>query len=151
MVGRDPEDDEKRVLATTKCNLAPESETGALGYQIVNDPHLNTATVRWLGPTQHSARDLLSQPEGDERASMDEASSFLLDLLDGGPVRSAEVQKQARTAGIPWITVRRAKVKIGARSRKESFGGQWIWELPKTQDAQGAHAPEASTFEQLGM
>ena len=139
IVGRDPDDDEKRVLASTKCNLAPEADAVALGYQIVNHPDLNTATVRWLGPTQHSARDLLSQPDGDERASIDEASVFLLDLLSSGPVRSGEIQKQARTAGIPWITVRRAKSKIGAQSRKESFGGSWIWELPRVEDAQPAH------------
>jgi len=62
----DPDDDTRRVLAATKCNLAVMPE--ALSFQLVDSGN-GCARVEWGGNSGHTAADLLGHREGDDERS----------------------------------------------------------------------------------
>jgi AAA domain-containing protein/primase-like protein/DNA primase RepB-like protein len=102
---------------------------------------IETSRISW--GTKHvdeTADDALAADRDfDGRSSTDEAADFLATLLANGPVAVAEVEKQARAAGIfggdsdighskPFRSARR---KLGVITRKAGMGDGWVWELPK--------------------
>src|SRR5262249_57169965 len=95
----DPDDPSRKVLAVNKHNL--HGPVQALGYEIVpvdvprqEDRPIATVQVRWLGPTTHTARDLLVDPESDDdRSALDEAIAWLRDQLTAGPQLAEEMFK----------------------------------------------------------
>ncbi len=132
LVAKHPDDEERRILASTKCNLGPPPPS--LAYRL--EGHENGAGyIVWEGVTTHTADALVSQPQGDEeRTAREEAKDFLRDVLASGPVPSKEILRQARDAGINEKTLRRAKGDIGVTARKDGFDAGWIWELPQHED-----------------
>jgi hypothetical protein len=136
LVARDPDDPERRVLASTKCNLARLPP--ALAYRL--EPHAETAALRvaWCGESPHTAESLLAAPRDDEeRGALAEAVEVLRCLLAGGPVAAAEVQASARRAGVADVTLRRAKSALGVRSLRSGFAAEasWYWQLPPEADS----------------
>jgi putative DNA primase/helicase len=95
--------------------------------------------VKWAGPIDGSARELLAaiEPEdGDEaHGALADAKAFLRDLLrdDRKPVK--DIQKAASAAGHSWATVKRAKAQLRVAAAKTAMEGGWVWQLP----AEGAH------------
>ena len=156
LVGRDPEDTERRVLAVSKSNLAREAPS--LAYRLVDVPHLGCARVEWEeGAVSLSARDLLAPEQGDEedsRSALDEAKDVLCQLLAEGPLAADVVEKKARQAGVSRATLRRAKAKLKVRSVKRGRpdGTQgWDWVLPGAEGdtgegAQGIHSSEVGAL-----
>lgn len=150
LVAADPEDDSRRILATSKNNLAPHPP--ALAYKLVTDELHGCARVAWQGATTHTADALLADAvsDDDERASRTEAEAFLLELFkaSSGTVAAREGQAAAREAGINVRSLDRARRKLGVQSRKEGFGdrGRWVWEAPegltRHEDAKGAIDPD---------
>ena len=134
VVGQDPEDESRLVLAVTKSNLAPLAPS--IAYRIVD--HGGAGMIAWEGVTSLTAAQLLAAPtSSEERTALDEAKAVLRDILGAGPVPSKDVQRQAREAGVSDATLRRAKDALGVRSiRPDGFTGPWSWELP------GVHAQE---------
>jgi len=63
LVAPDPEDEDRRVLALTKSNLAKMPQ--ALAYRLVDDERYSCARVVWDGVTSHTATDLLRPPDPD--------------------------------------------------------------------------------------
>ncbi len=128
LVAPDPDDDSRRILASTKSNLGPPPP--ALAYRLVSVD--DVAKVDWLGRTEHTARTLLDAPAGDdERDARGEGAAFLEELLAVGPLAAKEVYREAREAGIAKATLRRAKAQAGVTVSREGFGegGRWIWKL----------------------
>lgn len=134
LVGRDPEHEERCILASTKSNLGPAPPS--LAYRL--EGHVNGAGyVVWEGVTTHTADALVSQPQGDEeRTARDDAVDFLRDVLVAGPMPAKDVQRQAREAGISEMTLRRAKGPANVTWRREGFGkdGTVLWEIPTAID-----------------
>jgi 5S rRNA maturation endonuclease (ribonuclease M5) len=129
LLARDPDDEDKRVLAVSKCNLAREAP--ALRFEIQETPD-GAPRIRWLGTCEHSPASLLASPsaaEGDGR--LDEAKHFLSVELEAGRVNAREIYKAAREAGISERTLKRAKADLRVESVKGDFGGGWFWEAPK--------------------
>lgn len=132
LVGQDPDDATRRALVQTKNNLAPHG--GAIGYK------LEGGEFFWTGESTLTAGRILSLPsDEEERGARVEAVEFLRAALSAGPRSSKEIKAEARQAGIPDITLRRAKDRLGVHVVKEGgyFGGgsqQWMWVLPE-----GAH------------
>jgi hypothetical protein len=132
LVGQDPDDATRRALVQTKNNLAPHG--GAVGYKLEGGHFL------WTGESTLTAGRILSLPsDEEERGARVEAAEFLRGALSAGPRSSKEIKAEARQAGIPDITLRRAKERLGVHVVKEGgfFGGgsqQWMWVLPE-----GAH------------
>jgi len=119
LVARDPDDDNVRVLASTKSNLGPEPE--ALRYQLVDADSHGVAQVQWLGISTHNARALLADHgDGEDRPERDGAAAWLTDYLTEhtkAPSKDVKVaarkeQISGRCNGRPsrsgWSTSRRA-------------------------------------------
>jgi hypothetical protein len=139
LVARDPDNTDRRVLASTKCNLArlPPSLTYAL------EPTPDGALrVGWQGECAYTAESLLAAPRDDEeRGELQEAVEVLRTILCAGSVPANDAKSQARKAGVAERTLQRAKTALGVRSRLLGFGrdGKWYWSLPPSPDAD---APE---------
>lgn len=151
LVAADPEDPERRILASTKSNLGPPPS--ALAYRLEGTLS-GSVRVVWLGETDHTASKLLSAPSGEEeRSALDEATGVLSDILSSGPVSADDVKRQAREAGITTATLRRAKATLGVRSEKVGFppATKWMWVLSKgaqeeAENPKDAHIKVMSTF-----
>lgn len=129
VVGRDPDDPARSVLASSKSNLGPIPPS--LSYRLTNCDN-GAARVEWEGVSSHSAQTLTDQPQDDgERTALDEALDFLRDILANGPTMTTAIQKSAREAGIAWDTVRRAqrRLRISPQKAREQ-DGHWTWALP---------------------
>ena len=129
MLGKDPNDPERRVLAQVKNNLAKECKAHRL--RLVTPPGHEVAAIEWQGECDLSADDLCGPPESAEsRSALDDAKEFLREeLADGPKPRSAGVAA-ALKAGHAERTVRRARDAL--RIAK----GQ-TWTLPADQVQNG--------------
>jgi hypothetical protein len=135
LVARDPDDTERRVLASTKCNLAKLPSSLAYSLEQTSDGALRVA---WQGECAHTAESLLAAPRDDEeRGERQEAIDVLRAILAAGPVPAEQAKKDARKAGIAERTLSRAKAALGVKSKKLTFtgGGAWQWSLPPSADA----------------
>lgn len=129
LVAKDPEDPDRRVIASVKSNLAAPAE--ALGFRtIANDLGI---AIEWLGVSACSADELLAMPIGsEERSAFDEAKDFLRDYLDISPRPASDVWKASKAHHIAEQTLKRAKAALGVKAIKTGFakGGEWYWSLP---------------------
>jgi hypothetical protein len=139
LVGRDPDDLDKRILASTKCNLAAEPKSLAFHLENTED----TSRVVWDGTSRHTASSILAEPklaaEGGGTAVSD-ARTFLLDALSRGPVPAKDIRRMAREGGISEGTLKKAKRELLIRSDQDGFHGGWTWRMPLTEDTVPASA-----------
>lgn len=134
LVAKDPEDDERRVLAVVKNNLAPHAP--ALGFQLASVGHV--ARVEWDGePANYTADELLavSFQDPEEKTAKESAADFLRALLANGPVPAKQVKKDAAENGLSWKTMCRAKKELEIVSEKKGYAKdtEWTWRLPAWQ------------------
>ena len=138
LVAPDPDEEDKCVLAQTKANLAEPMPS--LSYAVVEQD--DVGRIVWHGDSEHDAAALLSPPADSERSAVQEAESFLVDILSAGPVASKDVEREAREAGIAKPTLRRAKQNLEIKARKlgqpGSSGQAWQWVLPERDCLEGA-------------
>jgi hypothetical protein len=120
------EDKHQHILTQTKGNLA---SAASLTYQTIKRRD-GTIGVEWLGPSQHTAADLMGMT--DDHSAMAEAEYVLFSILVEGPVPAKECIKLAGEAGVTERTLKRAKKRMGVPSWKEGSGKKckWLWELP---------------------
>jgi hypothetical protein len=156
VIGRDPQDQNRRVLAIAKSNIGKEPES--LAYILAEAPNeWGTVQVAWQGTSPLTANQLVGEPTSEEeRGALDEAVDFLRSVLGDGPVTAKDAERQAKDASISYPTLRRAKTRLKVRSRKSSGTGSWVWELPnqgaQDQDAQpskGTHLGHVEHVEHL--
>lgn len=123
LVAEDPETPGQKVLCHIKSNLGPL--TPSLTFSITDGRFL------WGDESPLTAEMLLAIPiEGAERNKLNEAKTFLEEVLANGAVGRDVIEREARGAGIPPATLNRAKTALGIKPRKVSFESGWIWELP---------------------
>jgi 5S rRNA maturation endonuclease (ribonuclease M5) len=129
LVGRDGDDEQRRVLAGVKSNIGPLPRS--LAYRLEEAPN-GAVRVRWEdGECSLRAADLLALPtDVEERGQLHDAADFLREVLDAGPLAAKEVQRQAAAADIAPRTLRRAREQLGVKPRKVGIGGPWVWALP---------------------
>ncbi|WP_100501941.1 AAA family ATPase [Geodermatophilus chilensis] len=132
LVARDPEDEDRRIFAVTKCNLALEPPS--LAYRLVDDPDHGCARIEWEdAPVEHTAASLLRGPVDDEdRTERDEAADWLLGYLtdNGGTAARKDIVKAARAAGYSEATLKRAKDRAAVKHSSEGFPRQTWWSMP---------------------
>jgi putative DNA primase/helicase len=152
-VAPDPADPERRLMLPVKQNLA--ANAGGLAFRVeIQD---GTARVEWQpGAVSLDANDVLGGSEnGDGRGARKEAESFLSKLLADGPLSVKKIEKEAKDAGLHWITIRRAKDTLGILSGKDGFDDGWSWWLPHGEDAQHEDAQsmysKKSAFEKVAV
>lgn len=128
LVATDPDDPDRRILASVKSNLGPAPES--LAYRLVGSGHYGVARVQWEGQTTHTARTLLAEPSDDDGAQS-EAESWLQDYLtEQGAVSSKEAKTEAAKVGIKDRTLQRASKRLGVTVDSRGFPRVTWWQLP---------------------
>lgn len=118
LVAADPDDPAQRVLAASKCNLAPLAQS--LRWRLVD--HGGVARVEWLGIADGVTADALaSMPDPvsrDEGASdLDRAIRALREVLADGPVPTKQAMvAAAELAGCSPRTIERARQRLGVEA-----------------------------------
>lgn len=107
-----------------------------MGYRIERTPD-ERGRFLWTGKSDLTAEKILAMPNmggSGEPAATVEAKDFLREMLQSGGVSKEEIDREAKSAGIADITLRRAKRALNVRARRVSKGngggGAWLWELP---------------------
>jgi archaellum biogenesis ATPase FlaH len=139
LVARDPDDENRRILAVIKSNLAPEAPS--LRFHVETAAN-GAACLAWEGESTHRANALVCLP-GDEaeRSELDQARQFVREFLGDkeAPVRTVkELEFVARNLGISQATLRRARRDLGVVSERTggiASDGAWTVRLP----IKGAH------------
>ncbi len=132
LIAKDPEDENRRILAGIKSNLAPLPPS--LSYTIENID--GVPKIAWGGVTNHTADALLAIPSSlEDRSALEDATDFLRDILTDGEVEAKEVLREAKAAGIAERTLHRAKKVLGVIIRKEGYQGKWTWTLKGCQES----------------
>lgn len=131
IVGRDPDDPDRRIFAVSKMNIAAEPPT--LAYRLVSAEGHGCARVEWEnGPVDVTARDLVSAPTDPEaQDERNDAASFIRGYLEeqGGQAGAKLVLSAGRAAGFGESTLKNARRKV-ADTAKDSFtNGSWLWIL----------------------
>lgn len=131
IISADPEDDQRRILATSKQNLAQFSNS--LLFAIVpafEGPGEGAAKVEYLGESFMTARDAVKPALNDEeKTEKEEAIEFIRKMTEAtDKIEASEMFKEAKKAGIAEATLKRAKASLGIKSFKE--GDQWYWPAP---------------------
>lgn len=121
----------KRYLVPVKNNLGND-KTG-FEYQILEKLlHYPTTTIKtsyvdWLGSSALSAAELLNLPRSSKPSVVDDAKNFLEDELSKGPKSVNDLKVSAKSAGISWASIQRAKKELAIDSTK--LTDQWQWTL----------------------
>jgi RecA-family ATPase len=136
LVGVDPDDEGRRILAVSKSNLA--AKPPSLAYRIVGAELYDTARVAWDGTSEHGAEDLLSRPAERAAPKQDAAEALLQEALAKGARPRAWIEQHAMRKGVSWRTVERAKaaLEVIVERRGEPGkrgGGSYWWRLPEGQ------------------
>ncbi len=122
VVGRDPDapdDDEARVLAVSKSNIAAKAPS--LRFTIGAGP-----TIVWRGESTRSADALMDLRRGwGSGGAVEEAQRFLSEYLASGDMTPTNVRAAAKALGIKEATLRRAKTALGITYNRG------LWHLPE--------------------
>jgi hypothetical protein len=130
LVAADPDDPERRVLASVKSNLGARPESQA--YRLVDAGQSGVARVQWEGRTDHTAHTLLAiVDDGDEQGASTEAEQWLEDFLgEQGAAPSKAVKAAAGKVGIRERTLQRAVSKLKVQIDSRGFPRVTWWSLP---------------------
>jgi hypothetical protein len=137
LLAADPGDASRRILATSKANLA--APPASLAFRLVAVPGADVARVAWEGESPLTAADLLhATTDPVHQSVLGEVRAWLRERLASGPVPATEMQEEAAANGFSMIAVKRARREEGIVARKEvGQHGAWSWSLTET--AQGDH------------
>jgi putative DNA primase/helicase len=147
-VAADPAEPERRLMLPVKQNLGPAG--GGLAFRITTEKGLPRLT--WdKDAVNLTADEVLGNEVGqDGQDAQHRAESWLQTMLAKGAVPPKEIEARAKSAGLSWATVRRAKESLGVIAEKSGFSGGWVWRL-KDAHVEGAQTPhrDMSAFEKV--
>jgi len=130
LVVEDPHSKE-RFMLPVKNNLG-DDRTG-FQYRILEEIlHYDEQTIKaphieWLDSTQRSAAELLEPSKRSRTSAVDDAKSFLEEELATGSKLVTELRESAKSAGISWASIQRAKKEQIIATKKISDGWQWTF------------------------
>jgi putative DNA primase/helicase len=143
VVVKDPQDDERRVMAPLKFNIGPKPS--ALAYRIADSP----AVVAWESEPleDFDVDDVMAKlanranGSGDRREApkASQAAVFLREFLAAGPRAPKDVMKAGKAVGLTEQTLRRAADKLGVKQHNPGTGQ--LWELPSQPSHQAPSYP----------
>lgn len=143
-LSRDRDNKARRLLLPGKNNLAPEGQ--GLAFTIWGEP----GALLWEpDPVAMTADDGLAAEERAERPGpqaddLRDATTFLQDVLAGGPRLTKDVEDEGHQAhGFARRTLQRARKNLGIESFREEVPGPWWLRLP-------SNTAKAAKEEELG-
>lgn len=130
-VGYHPEEEDQRVMAVTKLNLAKRPP--ALTYQLKETKGLRDKTeVVWGDFVDLTSEEILAPPEKKKEESKDEkAETMLQDMLKEGPRKVKEILQRAEKYGVSQRTMYKVAEEMNLVKRSAGFGKDKTatWEL----------------------
>jgi archaellum biogenesis ATPase FlaH len=125
-VAKNPENEDERIVVTTKNNLAPHAP--AMAYKISRQES-GSVQFDWIGESDVTGQQLMSSGSEEDRTRLNETMEFLVDLLqeNGGAMPQQQVIRETKSMGFSDATVRRAKDRLGISSARQ--GAHWEWQL----------------------
>ena len=136
-ITKDKDNPQRRLMLPLKNNLGTDN-TG-FAYELESyvleesNPPIGTSRVMWeKDKITINADEAFSQGARDysEHATIEEAKDFLREMLANGGIKTKDVMKEAKGAGISEATLRRAKTDLKIRAVQDDFHGPWHWRLP---------------------
>lgn len=144
-VAKDPDQEDRRILAPVKSNL-PQAAV-ALAYRLVD------GRVQWDDqPVSDIDVDaLLSPASGSQADDRSAAEDFIHELLDDEsqwPLEAKAVINAGREHGVPDRTLRWTAKRMGIRIERLGFGpnGKWLWHRPAIAASIPAMSPATQTI-----
>ena len=129
LVGVDPDDPQRRLVMLTKTNNAGQTQQ-AMAFAF---PRSTTASLLSSGSASVWRRTVPRYSIRRKRSHRATRPKHgLQTALDDGPLPSNELKAQAKSAGISYATLRRAKDALGISAKKDG-AGSWTWALPTRQ------------------
>ena len=146
MVAPYPSDEEIKILASVKSNLA--QRPFSLKYIIQHSHSSGHPAIEWLGPSTLSADDLTDQ--GQRLTKVNLAASYIEGLLAHGEIPSQRFDEIMKAKGFALRTVERARRDANVRAFQRDR--EWFValaneadELAKTQTASSPDSHAAQT------
>jgi putative DNA primase/helicase len=137
--GEDGDEERLRILACEKVSAAATPLSLLFRFHTADTRAVEQVPrVTLVGESNDTAERLLAgqmtpSGRGEDATAVEQAITFLLNLLKDGEVAATKIQEDATLAGVAWRTVQRAKSKAGIPSYRRD--GQWFWRLPEMPDA----------------
>jgi hypothetical protein len=126
LVGKHPEDPQKRVLARVKGNLC--QDPGSLAYRMEQASN-GAVRVEWLGSCDFNANDLGEELQTERPSRVSACAAWLREKLPpGAAALETVVEAEALANGFTKRTFQRARMAAGVSSRKS--GNFWTLSLP---------------------
>jgi hypothetical protein len=131
-VATDPDDAARRLLLPVKSNISAPAPV--LAFRRVD------GRIAWDDePIDGITADTVMSASASDPHERQDAETLLRQMLAGAePVLATDVYTVARKNGISDAALKRAKARVGVRSRLQGFGrdGRWLWWLPATENSQ---------------
>lgn len=116
------------LLARVKSNIGPDGGGFAYAFEQTRLPDgIEASRVVFGEAVEGTARDLIGQAEAEGDDDGQDATGFLRELLEDGPMPTKAVRKAADDAGLSWRTVQRAMRRAGVESQRQGFGMPALW------------------------
>ena len=124
VVGKDPDDDHRKIMSQCKYNLTRDQHTVAFTTVTVRAWHRIEWEADWV--TTLNADDLLQSKT--RKPKLTPAKEAIQGWLADGAVRASEIYERALALGLSKRTVDTAKKELGVISKKVQ--NVWMWSLP---------------------
>jgi hypothetical protein len=136
IVGRDPNDASRNVLAMNKCNLARKPKSLVYRLEEFNE----VSRIGWIGETEFTADDILERPQDGKQDLPHRCADAVRELLTGKDMETDELNSALEAMGYSEASIRRGRLLAGAKSRRVGFGteGKWMIHLPPKDEQRGA-------------
>lgn len=126
-VSKDEGDENKsrRFFMPLKTNLSIEPTCLAFSIK-------DSKVVFEDQPVDINPEETLSNDKSEDKSALSQASIWLKEALEDGPIASNDIFRMAKENHISDATVRRAKQKLGVESYREGLSKdkKWFWRLP---------------------
>ena len=137
MVAVHPEDDQRRVVASTKPNLAELAPS--LVFRLASNLDYKCGYIDWVGSCDLKAKDLNKPSESEEKreasaereSKLVRAQNFLRLALRDGPVRVKDIRKEAARLNVAGSLERAVRsLGITLTYYDPLTGDECSWKLP---------------------
>jgi hypothetical protein len=135
LLAPDPNDPERRILASIKANLGLPPPS--LAFRLVSSLGSDVARVVWDGESQWTAEQLLGESASGvaSHSILSDAREWLRAALADGPRAAGDIRREASEVGIGRNVLYAARKLEGISIGKERVaGGRWLWSSVAAED-----------------